>query len=158
MGSNSCSPRIGTQPTHVRCNKHGLFLNFIVLLCPIAKSFLPISVSYVLQIFYKLFSLIVHLTLLKLHTHFHWSFSFISFIIFQSLLSLLKVAFGGDGKHRLASQSVSCLQQLCVYLRNRLNFHRDPGFFSSKQGIYVDLFISHWWYLQILLRSFCYSV
>ncbi|GAB5579569.1 rotatin isoform X2 [Prionailurus iriomotensis] len=53
--------------------------------------------------------------------------------IVQSLLSLLKLAFGGDGKHRLALQSVSCLQQLCVYLRNRLNFHRDPGFFSSKQ-------------------------
>uniref|UniRef100_A0A3Q2HYA1 Rotatin n=1 Tax=Equus caballus TaxID=9796 RepID=A0A3Q2HYA1_HORSE len=53
--------------------------------------------------------------------------------IVQSLLSLLKLAFGGDGKHRLALQSVSCLQQLCTYLRNRLNFHRDPGFFSSKQ-------------------------
>uniref|UniRef100_A0A5F9CC21 Rotatin n=1 Tax=Oryctolagus cuniculus TaxID=9986 RepID=A0A5F9CC21_RABIT len=53
--------------------------------------------------------------------------------IVQSLLSLLKLAFGGDGKHRLALQSVSCLQQLCVYLRNRLNFHRDPGFFCSKQ-------------------------
>ncbi|XP_045646211.1 rotatin isoform X2 [Ursus americanus] len=53
--------------------------------------------------------------------------------VVQSLLSLLKLAFGGDGKHRLALQSVSCLQQLCTYLRNRLNFHRDPGFFSSKQ-------------------------
>ncbi|XP_068419530.1 rotatin isoform X1 [Eschrichtius robustus] len=53
--------------------------------------------------------------------------------IVQSLLSLLKLAFGGDGKHRLALQSVSCLQQLCTYLRNRLNFHRDPSFFSSKQ-------------------------
>ncbi|XP_027433326.2 rotatin isoform X4 [Zalophus californianus] len=53
--------------------------------------------------------------------------------IVQSLLSLLKLAFGGDGKHRLALQSVSCLQQLCTSLRNRLNFHRDPGFFSSKQ-------------------------
>lgn len=53
--------------------------------------------------------------------------------IVQSLFSLLKLAFGGDGKHRLALQSASCLQQLCVYLRNRLNFHRDPGFFSSKQ-------------------------
>ncbi|XP_047293424.1 rotatin isoform X5 [Homo sapiens] len=51
--------------------------------------------------------------------------------IVQSLLSLLKLAFG-DGKHRLALQSVSCLQQLCMYLRNRLNFHRDPGFFSNK--------------------------
>uniref|UniRef100_A0A8C0KTA6 Rotatin n=1 Tax=Canis lupus dingo TaxID=286419 RepID=A0A8C0KTA6_CANLU len=53
--------------------------------------------------------------------------------IVQSLLSLLKLAFGGDGRHRLALQSVSCLQQLCTYLRNRLNFHRDPGFFSSKE-------------------------
>uniref|UniRef100_A0A8C9I6A8 Rotatin n=1 Tax=Piliocolobus tephrosceles TaxID=591936 RepID=A0A8C9I6A8_9PRIM len=53
--------------------------------------------------------------------------------IVQSLLSLLKLAFGGDGKHRLALQSVSCLQQLCMYLRNRLNFHRDPGFFSNKR-------------------------
>uniref|UniRef100_A0A8C5XEA1 Rotatin n=1 Tax=Microcebus murinus TaxID=30608 RepID=A0A8C5XEA1_MICMU len=53
--------------------------------------------------------------------------------IVKSLLSLLKLAFGGDGTHRLALQSVSCLQQLCTYLRNRLNFHRDPGFFSNKQ-------------------------
>lgn len=53
--------------------------------------------------------------------------------IIQSLLSLLKLAFEGDGKHRLALQSVSCLQQLCTYLRNRLNFHRDPHFFTSKQ-------------------------
>lgn len=53
--------------------------------------------------------------------------------IVQSLFVLLKLAFGGDGKHRLALQSASCLQQLCAYLRNRLNFHRDPGFFSSKQ-------------------------
>uniref|UniRef100_A0A8C4WTT4 Rotatin n=1 Tax=Gopherus evgoodei TaxID=1825980 RepID=A0A8C4WTT4_9SAUR len=53
--------------------------------------------------------------------------------IVQSLLSLLKLAFGKDGKHRLALQAVSCLQQLCVFLRNRLNFHRDPGFFSTDQ-------------------------
>ncbi|XP_063087539.1 rotatin isoform X2 [Cavia porcellus] len=53
--------------------------------------------------------------------------------IVQSLLSLLKLAFEGDGKHRLALQSVSCLQQLCTYLRNRLNFHRDPHFFSNRQ-------------------------
>nr|XP_027791155.1 rotatin [Marmota flaviventris] len=55
--------------------------------------------------------------------------------IVQNLLSLLKLAFGGDGKHRLALQAVSCLQQLCIYLRNRLNFHRDPHFFSNKQDI-----------------------
>ncbi|XP_067393592.1 rotatin [Emydura macquarii macquarii] len=54
--------------------------------------------------------------------------------IVQSLLSLLKLAFGKDGKHRLALQAVSCLQQLCIFLRNRLNFHRDPGFFSIEQG------------------------
>ncbi|KFO38424.1 rotatin isoform X3 [Fukomys damarensis] len=53
--------------------------------------------------------------------------------IVQSLLSVLKLAFEGDGKHHLALQSVSCLQQLCTYLRNRLNFHRDPNFFSDKQ-------------------------
>ncbi|KAM6217574.1 rotatin [Rhynchocyon petersi] len=53
--------------------------------------------------------------------------------IVQGLLSLLRLAFGGDGRHRLALQSVSCLQQLCTGLRSRLNFHRDPSFFSSKQ-------------------------
>ncbi|XP_051019849.1 LOW QUALITY PROTEIN: rotatin [Acomys russatus] len=53
--------------------------------------------------------------------------------IVQGLLCLVKLAFGGDGKHRLALQSVSCLQQLCTCLRNRLNFYRDPNFFSSKQ-------------------------
>ncbi|NWJ02806.1 RTTN protein, partial [Crypturellus undulatus] len=53
--------------------------------------------------------------------------------IVQSLLSLLKLAFGGDGRHRLALQSVSCMRQLCLFLRNRLNFHRDPNFFSSEQ-------------------------
>ncbi|XP_010219967.1 PREDICTED: rotatin-like, partial [Tinamus guttatus] len=54
--------------------------------------------------------------------------------IVQSLLSLLKLAFGGDGRHRLALQAVSCMQQLCLFLRYRLNFHRDPNFFSSEQG------------------------
>uniref|UniRef100_A0A8C3SPF1 Rotatin n=1 Tax=Chelydra serpentina TaxID=8475 RepID=A0A8C3SPF1_CHESE len=54
--------------------------------------------------------------------------------IVQSLLSLQKLAFGKDGKHRLALQAVSCLQQLCIFLKNRLNFHRDPGFFSTDQG------------------------
>uniref|UniRef100_A0A7M4EF81 Rotatin n=1 Tax=Crocodylus porosus TaxID=8502 RepID=A0A7M4EF81_CROPO len=54
--------------------------------------------------------------------------------IVQSLLSLLKLAFGRDGKHHLALRAVSCLQQLCIFLRNRLNFHRDPSFFSSEQG------------------------
>uniref|UniRef100_A0A8C3XQW3 Rotatin n=1 Tax=Chelydra serpentina TaxID=8475 RepID=A0A8C3XQW3_CHESE len=54
--------------------------------------------------------------------------------IVQSLLSLQKLAFGKDGKHRLALQAVSCLQQLCIFLKNRLNFHRDPGFFSTDQA------------------------
>ncbi|XP_074998274.1 rotatin isoform X2 [Calonectris borealis] len=55
--------------------------------------------------------------------------------IVQSLLSLLNLAFGGDGRHRLALQAVSCLQQLCIFLRSRLNFYRDPSFFSTEQGI-----------------------
>ncbi|XP_037236561.1 rotatin isoform X2 [Falco rusticolus] len=54
--------------------------------------------------------------------------------IIQSLLSLLNLAFGGDGRHRLALQAVSCLQQLCILLRSRLNFHRDPSFSSTEQG------------------------
>nr|XP_048275097.1 rotatin isoform X2 [Myodes glareolus] len=53
--------------------------------------------------------------------------------IVQGLLCLVKLAFGGDGKHRVALQSVSCLQQLCTCLRNRLNFYRDPNLFSHKQ-------------------------
>ncbi|NXE81574.1 RTTN protein, partial [Cochlearius cochlearius] len=51
-----------------------------------------------------------------------------------NLLSLLNLAFGGDGRHRLALQAVSCLQQLCIFLRSRLNFHRDPSFSSTVQG------------------------
>ncbi|XP_054840962.1 rotatin [Eublepharis macularius] len=54
--------------------------------------------------------------------------------IVQNLLSLLTLAFGRDGQYRLALQAVSCLQQLCVFLRNRLNFHRDPSFVSSETG------------------------
>ncbi|XP_065523987.1 rotatin isoform X7 [Lathamus discolor] len=54
--------------------------------------------------------------------------------IVQSLLSLLNLAFGGDGRRQLALQAVSCLQQLCVFLRSRLNFHRDPSFSSTEQG------------------------
>ncbi|KFO97371.1 Rotatin, partial [Calypte anna] len=46
----------------------------------------------------------------------------------------LNLAFGGDGRHRLALQAVSCLKQLCVFLRSRLNFHRDPNFSSTDQG------------------------
>ncbi|NXK37958.1 RTTN protein, partial [Piprites chloris] len=51
-----------------------------------------------------------------------------------NLLSLLNLAFAGDGRHRLALQAVSCLQQLCIFLRSRLNFHRDPSFSSTEQG------------------------
>ncbi|NWW85567.1 RTTN protein, partial [Rhynochetos jubatus] len=51
----------------------------------------------------------------------------------HSLLSLLNLAFGGDGRHRLALQAVSCLKQLCIFLRSRLNFHRDPSFSSTEQ-------------------------
>ncbi|NXW59097.1 RTTN protein, partial [Eurystomus gularis] len=57
-----------------------------------------------------------------------------SHIQLKSLLSLLNLAFGGDGRHRLALQAVSCLQQLCIFLRSRLNFHRDPSFSSAEQG------------------------
>ncbi|XP_075441560.1 rotatin isoform X4 [Ascaphus truei] len=55
--------------------------------------------------------------------------------IVQSLLSLLRLASERDGEQHLAFQSVSCLHQLCTLLRNRLNFHRDPGFFSTKQEV-----------------------
>ncbi|KAI1243255.1 Rotatin, partial [Lamprotornis superbus] len=54
--------------------------------------------------------------------------------VVTNLLSLLNLAFGGDGRHQLALQAVSCLQQLCIFLRSRLNFHRDPSFSSSEQG------------------------
>ncbi|XP_074940693.1 rotatin isoform X1 [Phalacrocorax aristotelis] len=54
--------------------------------------------------------------------------------IVQSLLCLLNLAFGGDGRHRLALQAVSCLQQLCIFLRSRLNFHRDPSFSSTEHS------------------------
>lgn len=75
-----CSLRIGTQPTDFRYNKH--YLNFI-LFCPIfwhyAKSILPI-VSWFIDIFQViLFPLVIHLILLKLHTH-------LPLIIFLALL------------------------------------------------------------------------
>ncbi|NXI34262.1 RTTN protein, partial [Galbula dea] len=54
--------------------------------------------------------------------------------IYLNLLSLLNLAFGGDGRHQLALQAVSCLHQLCVFMRSRLNFHRDPSFSSTEQG------------------------
>uniref|UniRef100_A0A6J0TVC1 Rotatin n=1 Tax=Pogona vitticeps TaxID=103695 RepID=A0A6J0TVC1_9SAUR len=54
--------------------------------------------------------------------------------IVQSLLSLTTLALGKDGQYNLALQAISCLQQLCVLLQNRLNFHRDPSFVSSETG------------------------
>uniref|UniRef100_A0A4W3H9F4 Rotatin n=1 Tax=Callorhinchus milii TaxID=7868 RepID=A0A4W3H9F4_CALMI len=55
--------------------------------------------------------------------------------IVQNLLLLTKLAFGRDGTQHLALQAVGCLYQLCNYLRNRLNFHRDPSFFSAKNDL-----------------------
>ncbi|XP_048451707.1 rotatin [Rhincodon typus] len=55
--------------------------------------------------------------------------------IVQNLLLLTKLAFGGDGTQYLAMQAVGCLTQLSVYLQRRLNFHRDPSFFSTKQDL-----------------------
>ncbi|XP_032874819.1 rotatin [Amblyraja radiata] len=55
--------------------------------------------------------------------------------IVQNLLLLTKLAFERDGKQYLAMLAISCLTQLCRYLQSRLNFHRDPSFFSAKQGL-----------------------
>ncbi|KAM4029361.1 rotatin isoform 2-T3 [Anomaloglossus baeobatrachus] len=55
--------------------------------------------------------------------------------IVKSLLSLLSLAFEKDGQQHLAFQSASCLRRLCTLLRSRLNFHRDPGFLSTKQDV-----------------------
>ncbi|KAM4704998.1 rotatin [Rhinophrynus dorsalis] len=55
--------------------------------------------------------------------------------IVQSLLSLLVLASEKDGQQHLAFQSLSCLHQLCTFLRKRLNFHRDPGFFCNKREV-----------------------
>ncbi|XP_043545279.1 rotatin-like [Chiloscyllium plagiosum] len=55
--------------------------------------------------------------------------------IVQNLLLMTKLAFGGDGTQYLAKQAVGCLTQLSVYLQRRLNFHRDPSFFSAKQDL-----------------------
>ncbi|XP_063779458.1 rotatin isoform X2 [Pseudophryne corroboree] len=53
--------------------------------------------------------------------------------IVKSLLSLLGLASEKDGQRYLAFQSASCLYHLCTQLRSSLNFHRDPGFLSTKQ-------------------------
>ncbi|KAH0617849.1 hypothetical protein JD844_016493 [Phrynosoma platyrhinos] len=59
------------------------------------------------------------------------------FCLLQNLLTLTTLALGRDGQYRLALQGVLCLEQLCVFLRNRLNFHRDPSFLSSDTGLYI---------------------
>ncbi|KAM9308326.1 rotatin [Gastrophryne carolinensis] len=53
--------------------------------------------------------------------------------IVKSLLSLLGLASEKDGQRHLAFQAASCLHHLSRLLRSRLNFHRDPGFLSTKQ-------------------------
>ncbi|XP_051879982.1 rotatin isoform X2 [Pristis pectinata] len=55
--------------------------------------------------------------------------------IVQNLLLLTKLAFEQDGKQYLAMLAIGCLTQLCSYLQSRLNFHRDPSFFSAKQNL-----------------------
>ncbi|XP_038666001.1 rotatin isoform X2 [Scyliorhinus canicula] len=55
--------------------------------------------------------------------------------IVQNLLLLTKLAFGRDGTQYLAMQAVGCLTQLSTCLQSRLNFHRDPSFFSAKQDL-----------------------
>ncbi|XP_072118621.1 rotatin isoform X3 [Mobula birostris] len=55
--------------------------------------------------------------------------------IVQNLLLLMKLAFERDGKQYLAILAIGCLTQLCSYLQSRLNFHRDPSFFSVKQDL-----------------------
>ncbi|XP_068094452.1 rotatin [Hyperolius riggenbachi] len=54
--------------------------------------------------------------------------------IVKILLSLLSLASEKDGQQHLAFQAASCLHHLSILLRSRLNFHRDPGFLSTKQG------------------------
>ncbi|CAI9537441.1 unnamed protein product, partial [Staurois parvus] len=40
-----------------------------------------------------------------------------------------------DEQRHLAFQAASCLHHLSTLLRSRLNFHRDPGFLSTKQEV-----------------------
>uniref|UniRef100_A0A4W5JS60 Rotatin n=1 Tax=Hucho hucho TaxID=62062 RepID=A0A4W5JS60_9TELE len=53
--------------------------------------------------------------------------------IVQNLLSILRLTLGESEAGYLRLQAVACLQQLCVGLRRRLRFHRDPSFYSAKQ-------------------------
>ncbi|CAB1340859.1 unnamed protein product, partial [Coregonus sp. 'balchen'] len=50
-----------------------------------------------------------------------------------NLLSILRLTPGESEAGYLRLQAVACLQQLCVGLRRRLRFHRDPSFYSAKQ-------------------------
>ncbi|XP_019727440.1 rotatin isoform X1 [Hippocampus comes] len=54
--------------------------------------------------------------------------------IAKTLLSLLRLGSGKGEASYLHLQALSCLRQLCVGLRQRLRFHRDPSFHSAKQG------------------------
>ncbi|XP_041670116.1 rotatin isoform X2 [Cheilinus undulatus] len=53
--------------------------------------------------------------------------------IVKNLLSLLRLGSGKGEASYLHLQALSCLRQLCVGLRRRLRFHRDPSFYSIKQ-------------------------
>uniref|UniRef100_A0A8C8GI36 Rotatin N-terminal domain-containing protein n=1 Tax=Oncorhynchus tshawytscha TaxID=74940 RepID=A0A8C8GI36_ONCTS len=53
--------------------------------------------------------------------------------IVQNLLSILRLTPGESEAGYLRLQAVACLQQLCVGLRKRLRFHRDPSFYSAKE-------------------------
>ncbi|KFV73010.1 Rotatin, partial [Struthio camelus australis] len=99
---------LSSHESSLRSNNHSLIWNTCELLRDVIMQDFPACINVQLP------------TLMVLHL--------------QSLLCLLKLAFGGDGRHRLALQAVSCMQQLCIFLRSRLNFHRDPNFFSSEQG------------------------
>ncbi|XP_048832883.1 rotatin isoform X2 [Brienomyrus brachyistius] len=52
--------------------------------------------------------------------------------IVQNLLSLLTLNSEGQTSD-LVMHAIACLQQLCINLRSRLRFHRDPSFHSVKQ-------------------------
>nr|XP_057915387.1 rotatin isoform X2 [Doryrhamphus excisus] len=54
--------------------------------------------------------------------------------IAKTLLSLLRLGSGEGEASSLHMQALSCLRQLCVGLKQRLRFHRDPSFHSAKQG------------------------
>ncbi|XP_059183330.1 rotatin [Centropristis striata] len=53
--------------------------------------------------------------------------------IVKNLLSLLKLGLGKGEASYLHLQALSCLRQLCVGLKQRLRFHQDPSFYSTKQ-------------------------